>query len=268
VDALFPLGNTRMLSRLKEPALVSSMPAAAITRIALGCKSALVLAYPVIAHLSVILDSRPLLVAALALLIVMPMLPALTRGSIAAWVAVPVIVTGLWWVSHSTHATLPLYIAPILVPGFMAGVFGSSLLPGQTPLIEQMIRLMEPDHGDVPEATVWAYARNLTRGWTILFIAISSTSLALGLLAEPDGLLLAAGIEPPVTVSQEAWSLFANVIGYLLVAAFFVIEYAYRRQRFPRQPYRNILDFLLRVLAAMPRLVSNAAGAHRTNSGR
>ena len=101
-----------------------------------------------------------------------------------------------------------------------------------------------------------------------LIIAISSTSLVLGLLAEPDGLLLAAGIEPPVTVSQEAWSLFANVIGYLLVAAFFVIEYAYRRQRFPRQPYRNILDFLLRVLAAMPRLVSNASGSHRMNSGR
>ena len=74
---------------------------------------------------------------------------------------------------------------------------------------------------------------------------------------------LAAGVEPPVRVSQEAWSLFANVIGYLLVAAFFVIEYAYRRQRFPRQPYRNILDFLIRVLAAMPRLVSNAADSHR-----
>ena len=38
---------------------------------------------------------------------------------------------------------------------------------------------------------------------------------------------------------------------------------AYRRQRFPRQPYRNILDFLLRVLAAMPRLVSNAADTRR-----
>ena len=241
------------------------MPAAAnhlsaLARFALGCKSALVLAYPVVAHLSVILDSRPLLVAALALLIVMPMLPALTRGSIVAWIAVPAIVTGLWWVSHSTHATLPLYIAPILVPGFMAGVFGSSLMAGQTPVIEQMIRLMEPgDHGGVPEETVWAYARNLTLGWTLLFIAISTTSLVLGLLAEPDGLLLAAGIQPPLTVSQEAWSLFANVIGYLLVAAFFVIEYAYRRQRFPRQPYRNLLDFLLRVLAAMPRLVSNAA---------
>ena len=88
----------------------------------------------------------------------------------------------------------------------------------------------------------------------------------LGLLAEPDGLLMAAGIEPAVTVSQEAWSLFANVIGYLLVAAFFVIEYAYRRRRFPGQPYRNMVDFFLRVLAAMPLLVSNAAGSHRVNS--
>lgn len=245
------------------------MPAAAFTRFVLACKSALVLAYPVVAHLSVILDSRPLLVVALALLIVMPLFPALTRGSVAAWIAVPAITAGLWWVSHSTHATLPLYIAPILVPGFMAGVFGSSLLAGQTPVIEQMIRLMEPgDHGGVPEETVWAYARNLTRAWTILFIAISTTSLVLGLLAEPDGLLLAAGITPPLTVSQEAWSLFANCIGYLLVAAFFVIEYAYRRQRFPRQPYRNILDFFLRVLAAMPRLVSNAADSHRMDDVR
>lgn len=234
-----------------------------MTRFALGCKSALVLAYPLVAHLAVVLDSRPLLVAALALLIVMPMLPALTRGSVIAWLAVPAIVAGLWWVSHSTHATLPLYIAPILVPGFMAGVFGSTLLPGQTPMIEQMIRLMEADRGEVPETDVLAYARTLTRGWTLLFTGISATSLVLGLLAEPDGLLLAGGITPPVTVSQEAWSVFANLIGYLLVAAFFVIEYAYRRQRFPRQPYRNLLDFLLRVLAAMPRLVSNAAGSDR-----
>ena len=52
----------------------------------------------------------------------------------------------------------------------------------------------------------------------------------------------------------EWWSLFANVIGYLLVAALFLIEYAYRRQRFPRQPYRNLLEFFLQVLAVMPRL--------------
>ena len=262
VDALFPLGNTRMLSRLEEP--THAMSAAAITRYARACKSALAFSYPLVAHFAVVRNSMALLLLALAVLIVLPMLPALTRGSIAAWMAVPAIAAGLWWVSRSTHATLPLYIAPILVPGFMAGVFGSSLLRGQTPVIEQMIRIMEPGHhGGVPEETVWAYARTLTRAWTLLFITISGTNLVLGLLAEPEGLLLAAGIEPPLAVPEAVWSLFANVIGYLLVAAFFVIEYAYRRRRFPRQPYRNIVDFFLRVLAAMPRLVSNAAGSRR-----
>lgn len=250
------------------------MPAAAaLKRYALGFKSALAFAYPLIAHFAVVRNSMALLVAALALLIVLPMLPALTRGSVAAWIAVLPIAAGLWWVSRSTHATLPLYIAPILVPGFMAVVFGSSLLAGQTPLIEQMIRIMEPgDHsqgvGGVPEQTVWAYARKLTQGWTMLFIAIATTNLVLGLLAEPEGLLRVAGITPPVAVPETVWSLFANVIGYLLVAAFFVIEYAYRRQRFPRQPYRNLLDFFWRVVAAMPRLVSNAAGSHRMNDMR
>jgi uncharacterized membrane protein len=246
------------------------MSAAALTR----CKSVLALAYPLVAHFAVVRNSMALIVVALALLIVVPMLPALTRGSVAAWIAVPIIAAGLWWVSRSTHATLPLYIAPVLVPGFMAGVFGSSLLSGQTPVIEQLIRLIEADapqhaaqngrsHGDVPEEEVWAYARALTLSWTLLFVAICITNLVLALLAEPDGLLLVGGIMPPLTVPQEWWSLFANVLGYLLVAAFFVIEYAYRRHRFPEQPYRNMLDFFLRVLAAMPRLVSNAAGSRR-----
>jgi uncharacterized membrane protein len=240
------------------------MPAAAITRFARACRSALAFSYPLVAHFAVVRNSMVLLLLALAVLIVLPMLPALTRGSVAAWLAIPAITAGLWWMSRSMPATLPLYIAPILVPGFMAVVFGSSLLRGQVPVIEQMIRIMEPgDHGGVPETVVWAYARALTLGWTLLFIAISATNLVLGLLAEPEGLLLAAGITPPLTVPETVWSLFANLIGYLLVAAFFVIEYAYRRQRFPRQPYRNILDFFLRVVAAMPRLVSNAAGSHR-----
>jgi hypothetical protein len=54
------------------------------------------------------------------------------------------------------------------------------------------------------------------------------------------------------------WSLFANLIGYLLVAAFFLIEYAYRGRRFPQQPYRNLFDFLRRMLAALPELVARA----------
>jgi uncharacterized membrane protein len=227
-------------------------------------KTVLGLAYPLVAHFAVIHDSMTLIVVALALLILVPMLPALARGSVAAWLVVPPIAACLWWLSRSTHATLPLYIAPVLVPGFMAGVFGSTLWSGQTPLIEQVIRLMEPaGDGAEPEPAVLGYARKLTAAWTLFFITLSATNLVLALLARPDGLLLTSGITPPVTVPQEWWSLFANVIGYVLVAAFFLIEYAYRRRRFPRQPYRNMVDFFLRVLAIMPRLVGNAAGPRR-----
>jgi len=228
-------------------------------------RALLVLAYPLVAHFGVIQNSVTLIAIALGLLIVLPMVPALGRGSVVAWVLLLPVVVGLWWLSRSAHATLPLYIAPVLVPGFMAGVFGSTLLAGQVPLIEQLIRIMEPgpDGAEEPEPEVLEYARQLTRAWTAFFVTLSLTNLVLGLLAEPDGMLLAAGIRPPVTVPELWWSLFANMIGYLLVAAFFLIEYAYRRHRFPRQPYRNMLDFFVKVLAAMPRLVSSAAGPRR-----
>lgn len=219
------------------------------------------LAYPLVAHFGVIQNSVALIAIALGLLIVLPMAPALGRGSVIAWLVLLPVVVALWWLSRSTHATLPLYIAPVLVPGFMAGVFGSTLLAGQVPLIEQLIRIMEPARE--PEPEVLAYAHKLTRAWTVFFVTLALTNLVLGLLAEPDGMLLAAGIAPPVTVPELWWSLVANLIGYLLVAAFFLIEYAYRRYRFPRQPYRNMLDFFVKVLAAMPRLVSSAAGPRR-----
>lgn len=252
VDALSTHGNTRML-RAQGASNPIAMPAA-LSRL----KTILALAYPLVAHFAVVRNSMALIIVALALLVVVAMLPALVRVNATAWLALPVVAAALWSLSRSTHATLPLYIAPVLVPGFMAGVFGSSLFSGQTPLIEQLIRLMgRPE--ETPEEQVWAYARTLTAAWTTLFVLLSTTNLLLALLAEPDGLLLVGGIRPPFTVPLEWWSLFANVIGYVLVAAFFLIEYAYRRRRFPRQPYRNMLDFFLRVLAAMPRLVGNAA---------
>lgn len=232
-------------------------------------KTALALAYPFVAHFAVIHNSVMLIAVALGLLILVPMLPALGRGSVVAWLALPPVAGGLWWLSRSTHGTLPLYVAPVLVPGFMAAVFGSTLTAGQTPLIERLIRVMwesvppEDANDPEPEPAVWDYARKLTVSWTVFFVSLATVNLVLGLLAEPGGLLLSGGITPPVTVSQHWWSLFANLIGYLLVAAFFLIEYAYRRQRFPRQPYRNMLDFFLRVIAAMPRLVGGAAGSRR-----
>ena len=216
--------------------------------------TALALAYPVLAHFAIARNSAGLTIAALTLLAAVSLLPGLARGAIGAWLAVPLVGAASWWLSNVEQPILALYLPPIVVPAFLAGVFGNTLRPGRTPLISQLIRLLQAPGDDEPESAVWAYARRLTAAWTALFVALATFNLLLAAFVEPDGLLRASGIEPRLAVSHEVWSLFTNLIEYLLVAAFFVIEYAYRRQRFPRQPYRNMFDFLRRMLAAMPRL--------------
>jgi uncharacterized membrane protein len=248
VDALSRLGNTRMLAP-PEPRRVAMTEPAAVRQVT----TALSFAYPVLAHFAVARNSAALTIAALTLLAAVSLLPGLARGAAAAWLAVPLVGAAYWWLSSIEQPVLPLYLPPIVVPAFLACVFGNTLRPGHTPLISQLIRLLHAP-GDEPDSAVWPYARRLTGVWTALFVALATFNLLLAALVEPDGLLRASGIDPGLAVSHELWSLFTNLIEYLIVAAFFVIEYAYRRQRFPRQPYRNMFDFLRRMLAAMPRI--------------
>ena len=212
------------------------------------------LAYPVLAHAAIASRSVVLAVAAIAALSAAALLPALMRGRRGAWIAAAIVALACWRLFQAPIPELPLYAPPVLLPAFMGWVFGQTLLAGRTPLIAQLIQYLHESGDTEPEPGVWSYARRLTQIWTALFIAIATLNLVLGAIAEPDGLLLAGGLNPPVTVPQEWWSLFANLIGYCLVAALFVIEYAWRRRRFPNQPYRNMFDFLKRMLIAMPRL--------------
>lgn len=216
----------------------------------------LAFAYPVLAHFAIARSSAALTIAAIALLATLSFLPGMLRGRIGAWLALPVVGFGCWWLSQASMPILPLYAPPVVVPAFLAGVFGQTLMQGRTPLISQLILAMHPQ--EEPEHGVWPYARRLTLAWTMLFVALAAFNFALAALADPDGLLLAGGITPPVSVPQSWWSLFTNLIDYLIVASFFVIEYAYRRHRFPQQPYRNMFDFLRRMLTALPRLIGRA----------
>jgi uncharacterized membrane protein len=216
--------------------------------------SALALAYPVLAHLAVIRDSAGLAVAAIAVLAAAALLPALARGARSAWVAAIGAALACWGLSRASIPALPLYAPPVLVPAFMAWVFGQTLARDRTPLIAQLIRQMHDAADREPGPAVWPYARRLTQVWTLLFLFIATMNFVLAAMAKPDGLLLAAGVEPPLAVPQEWWSWFANGIDYGLIAGLFLIEYAWRRRRFPEQPYRNMFDFLRRMTIAMPRL--------------
>lgn len=211
--------------------------------------------YPVLAHIGILQRSRALMIAALGLLCLAMLMPALARLRMAAWLALlPLIGAGIL-LHRAATPSLPLYIAPVLVPAFMAWVFGQTLSSGRTPLIAQLVRAMHAV-GEAPEdPAVWNYARRLTWVWTVMFLSIASLNFLLALFCKPEGLLLVSGIHPPFTIPQQWWSSFANVIGYLLVGVFFLLEYTYRRYRFPNQPYRNLYEFLRQVMRAMPRLV-------------
>lgn len=210
--------------------------------------------YPLTAHFAAARHSVSLTLLAMALLAAAVLLPAVLRGRPWAWVAFPIVLAGIGSLGRLQLHQLPLYVAPVLIPAFVGWVFGHTLAKDKIPLIEQLVRVLHPPQESL-DPDIQPYARRLTWAWTVLVLAIACVNLVLALLVAPEGLLLAAGVTPPVTVSQQAWSLFANVIGYLLVMGFFLIEYAYRRLRFPQQPYRNLFDFIRRMAAATPQLL-------------
>lgn len=216
---------------------------------------ALAVAYPLLAHGASMLGSPVLTVASVAVLAAAILVRPLTEGRRWGWLALPLAVLaiiGLWRIDA---AALVLFLPPVLLNIFLAWLFGHTLVRGSTPLIERFVRLLQPP-GEPPEPDVVRYAGQLTRVWTGLFVGLGAINLGLALCATPGGLLEAIGVHPPVTVSRETWSLFANVLNYLIVAAFFLLEFTYRMRRFPGRPYRNLAEFLRRAAALGPALTA------------
>jgi uncharacterized membrane protein len=203
-------------------------------------------AYPLVAHIAA-LSGRPALIAAsIGLLTLLILLPGLSNHRPLAWGMLLLAGCGLHVAVRSGHALLLLFLPPILLNGFMAWVFGHTLRSGRVPLIERAARLMHAPEGLLSDDIV-AYARGVTEVWAGMFIVLTAVNLVLAMFARPGGLLLAAGIEPVVAVPLSAWSLFANMLTYVIIAALFLVEYAVRKRRFPHQPYRGLIDFTRRL---------------------
>jgi hypothetical protein len=93
--------------------------------------------------------------------------------------------------------------------------------------------------------------------------SLAVCNAVLGAFTSPGGLLELAGFRPPFAVPSPIWAAWTGVAGYLVVALFFVAEYAYRQWRFPDQPYDGFMDFLRRSAALAPEL---ATGRSRSPS--
>jgi len=213
-------------------------------------------AYPLLAHAATVTASARLTLASVVALALAMLLPGLLAQRPAAWTGAVFAAAAIVLLVRMDAAALVLFLPPVLINVFLAWLFGRTLGTGRPSLIERLVRLLHPPEEDLDPA-IAAYATRLTAAWTVLFTTLASVNLLLALFATPGGLLEAAGLAPTWAVPIETWSLFANLLNYLVVGLFFVVEWIYRRRRFPQQPYRNLLDFLRRAAAVAPALLAD-----------
>lgn len=147
-------------------------------------------------------------------------LPLAVSLAIALLLAVPsawryfaglVCVAGIWVVWHYDPAWL-VYAPPVLLQSLVGIFFLSTLRDPDRNLIARIVELV---HGE-PRPEFLAYTKRLTLAWGIFLLGMALAALMLAVFAP-----------------HEWWSIFANVLSYVLFGAFFVLEYLYRRWRFP-----------------------------------
>jgi uncharacterized membrane protein len=136
----------------------------------------------------------------------------------------------LIWSTDSVGAVLLL--PPVLINLVMAMVFGSTLLPGATPLITQFSRIMK---GNL-DAKALRYTRNVTLAWVIFFTVLALESLLLALYG-----------------STLVWSLFTNFFNYIFLLLFFLVEYLLRVRLFPEQEHPGFFSFMRSLTKVDPR---------------
>ena len=219
---------------------------------ALALRTALALAYPFLAHAANARGDGVLAAVALADLAAVLLVGPLLRRAPWAWGGMAALAVALAWLATTRHATLPLLAPPVVFLALAGWLFARTLRAGRVPLVTRMAALlhdMPPAALDPPLAR---YTRGLTGFWAALLFALCLVNLVLAVCAVPEGLLARLGHPPPLPIGDARGSLFANLLVHGVVGASFLLEYAWRRHRFPAQPYANLPDFLRRLATLGP----------------
>jgi uncharacterized membrane protein len=125
---------------------------------------------------------------------------------------------------------LVIHASPVMINVFLCVLFGLTLGRGREPLITRFARA---EH-DVLPPEVERYTRRLTVLWMLFFAAMAAITVALWLAA-----------------SRTAFSLFVNVINWVLLAIFLIGEYLYRRVRFPTHEHKPPHAILRKFIASL-----------------
>jgi uncharacterized membrane protein len=210
--------------------------------------------YPVLALAGVLTHRQGFSLAACALLLTLLMAPALASRRPLPWAVWILTLAAMGWLWLHGMVALLLECVPIAINLLLAVLFGRSLRAGSTPLIARFIEAVEGrERLHVPG--VATYARQLTWFWTLLMAAQTLVLAILLLCAEPGGLLASLGIASPWPVPAGPAQAYVHVGGYVLIAAAFVLENAFRRWHLRHITHPRMHELALGIAARWPQLV-------------
>lgn len=121
-----------------------------------------------------------------------------------------------------------LYTMPVLINLLLCFLFGRTLRAGAEPFISRIARL---ERGELP-LELAVYTRRLTWMWAVFFALMALACFYLAVFA-------------PLAL----WSLFTNLVIYLLVGLLFFGEFAYRRLRYRHYLHASPLQVIGRIFA-------------------
>lgn len=176
-------------------------------------------AFPVFTHLGAVAAQPRWTVFGIALVVwaVLARRPS-ARGAVLGALFAAALGLGLSELNPAAVIAAP----PVLLNLGLCALFASTLSRGREPMIGRFARL---ERGGRLPPDLRSYTRVLTVLWAGFFLAMAAVSV----------FLAARG-------SVAAWTLFTNVLNYLLVAVFFAIEYGYRRLRYRHYEHASPLE--------------------------
>ncbi|WP_176943947.1 ketosynthase [Pseudoxanthomonas sp. CF125] len=219
----------------------------------MGLRVLLALAYPVFAHLASARSDGGWAALALADIVLLLLLEPLLKRRLWALSLLGMCLLALWVVSQSRYALMPLLAPPVVFIALVAWLFGRTLYAGRVPLITRIVEGLYAQASMPVSPALYLYTRQLTVAWAAMLAVLAVLNLLLALCAVPSGVLHQFGHTPVLAVTDEQWSLFANVLNYGIVGGFFVVEYWLRKRRFPHRPYRNVGEFIQQMARLGPR---------------
>lgn len=181
-------------------------------------------AYPLLNHTAAVLD-EPRWAAVGVALVAWGLVSGWLRAAAAIALAAGIFGVSLWIAGR--FPGLLLYLPPVVINLVLCGFFSRTLLRGREPLVTRFARI---DRGGQLAPDLVRYTRNVTVTWAAFFALMAAVSTTLAL-----------------TGPIAAWSIFTNILNYLLVVLFFIVEYIYRRIGYRHHPHASPLQMISRL---------------------